>query len=112
MKISYDKERLEIYGTQISNNIFKRIKRMLFPFKFIKKSYINIDKENKSFIISCGSIENFNHMYESITYSFQEAKNKGLMPNLEIQEFKKQELSNSDKSKISKGFDIIKDRRS
>lgn len=107
MKISYNKDKFEIYGKDMGSKSFKKFKKFLWTLRLFKKvEKVELDKKAKGFTIICRSEEDFNHMYDSIVCAFEDAKNKGLMPSLKIDKLEKDKtvLNTREKEYIKTGF--------
>lgn len=110
VKLSYDIDKLEVYGTDIGTKVFKRIKIFVWTYRLMKGiGKVKLDKKSKQFTIKCKNKADFKHLYDSISYAFQDSKRKGLMPNLQIQELGQdsEALSSADKQKLGKGFSAL-----
>lgn len=113
MKLTYDIDKLEVYGTDIGGKVFKRIRIFVWSYRLMKGiGKVKLDKKEKAFTIKCKNKADFKHLYDSITYAFQESKRKGLVPNLQIQELKKDSdaLNIDEKKRLSKGFGLASNK--
>jgi len=94
MKITYDIDKNEIYGTELSSADVKRFKvrQIMKAFRRVKRTEARFDKESKSFTISTIPSQ-FTFVYDTLKESIEESVRLGSIRRVEIQPLDTEGLS-------------------